>query len=55
MNNDLSQLWIVWEIPSTKRYISFGSVALKKTCIELGNFQDRFEINLLKGLHKILQ
>jgi hypothetical protein len=52
MNNDLSQLRIVWENSSTKRYISFGSVALRRPtiCIELGNFQDRFEITPTEGI-----
>jgi hypothetical protein len=40
------------KIPSTKRYISFGSVALKKTnyLYWLGDFQDRFEITPTEGI-----
>jgi hypothetical protein len=40
------------KIPSTKRYISLEALHLRRPtiCIELGNFQDRFEIPTTEGI-----
>jgi hypothetical protein len=50
MNNDATAD-SMGKIPSTKRYISLALYLRRPTiCIELGNFQDRFEIPPTEGI-----
>jgi hypothetical protein len=56
MNNDVKQLQIVCGKFQAQRDIYSWALHLRRPtiCIELGNFQDRFEITPTEGLHKRL-
>jgi hypothetical protein len=52
MNNDLSQLRIVWENSKHKEIYKLRKRCIRRPtiCIELGDFQDRFEITPTEGI-----
>jgi hypothetical protein len=53
MNNDLSQLRIVWgKFQAQRDILASEALHLRRPtiCIELGDFQDRFEITPTEGI-----